>query len=349
MSLTGGLDGRMIMAWAPQGPGELPCYTFGSSYRDSADVRIAQRVARECHQPYQTIPVGDEFLRSFPALAEKTVYVTDGAMEVSGAAEMYVNRIARQIASVRLTGNYGLEILRSNVAFRPQTIFEHLLDPDFVQSTQQAASTYSEEARGNCRSFIAFKQVPWHHFGRFAVEQSQLTVRSPFLDNDLVALAFQAPADRETNRDASMRLIADGSPRLSEIPNDRGVTYSANKALNSFRQSKEEFLAKAEYAYDYGMPQWLVRLDRLLSPFRLERLFLGRQKFCHFRIWYRDRLASYVKEILLDPRSLSRPYLKRRAIEQMVTGHLRGTHNFTTEIHKLLSIELVHRLLLEQS
>ena len=48
MSLTGGLDGRMIMSWARAGHGALPCYTFNSSYRDCADVRIARKVAAVC-------------------------------------------------------------------------------------------------------------------------------------------------------------------------------------------------------------------------------------------------------------------------------------------------------------
>ena len=47
------------------------------------------------------------------------------------------------------------------------------------------------------------------------------------------------------------------------------------------------------------MPQWLARIDHVLSPFRLERLFLGRHKFCHFRVWYRDALSRYVREVLV--------------------------------------------------
>lgn len=347
MSLTGGLDGRMIMAWARRASGDLPCYTFNSCYRDCADVRIARRVARECDQPHQIIPVGEEFLRSFPALAEKTVYITDGAMDVSGAAELYVNHISRKIAPVRLTGNYGSEILRNNVAFRPNNISEYLFDSDFAPEIRRAPRTYLEEARGNRRSFIAFKQVPWHHFGRFAVEQSQLTVRSPFLDNKLVALAFRAPTRMETSVDLSLRLISDGSPQLARIPTDRGVRYSANDGLNRLRRTMAELLAKTEYGYDYGMPQWLAGIDHLLAPLKLERLFLGRQKFCHFRIWYRDRLAPYVKEILLDPRSLSRPYLNGRRVEQIVTEHLHGNRNYTSEITLLLTSELMHRQLFE--
>ena len=38
MSLTGGLDTRMIMAWQEAEPGSLPCYTFGGMFRECQDV-----------------------------------------------------------------------------------------------------------------------------------------------------------------------------------------------------------------------------------------------------------------------------------------------------------------------
>jgi asparagine synthase (glutamine-hydrolysing) len=95
------------------------------------------------------------------------------------------------------------------------------------------------------------------------------------------------------------------------------------------------------------MPQWLARIDHLFSPFQLERLFLGRHKFSHFRVWYRDVLAEYVREMLLDPRTLSRPYLQRNSLEAIVRGHLQGGRNHTSEIHKVLTLELIHRLFLD--
>jgi asparagine synthase (glutamine-hydrolysing) len=346
MSLTGGLDGRMIMAWARPTPGELPCYTFNGSYRDCADVRIARKVAAACGQPHQTISVGDEFLAQFPRLAEQTVRISDGAMDVSGAAELYANRIARQIAPVRLTGNYGSEILRRHVAFRPGALSSQIFSPDFAPSLAAAAYSYSEEAGGNRLSFIAFKQVPWHHYARFAVERAQLTLRSPFLDNDLVALAFQAPPEVAASLAPVLRLIVEGNPALGSIPTDRGITYPADRVTNRVHRSIQEFLAKAEYAYDYGMPNWLAPIDKLFSPFRFERLFLGRQKFCHFRSWYRHQLAGYLKEVLLDPRSRSRFYGNGQALEPLVNAHIKGVRNHTVEIHKLLSIELLHRTLL---
>jgi asparagine synthase (glutamine-hydrolysing) len=95
------------------------------------------------------------------------------------------------------------------------------------------------------------------------------------------------------------------------------------------------------------MPQWIARTDHFLKAFQLERLFLGRHKVFHFRVWYRDRLANYVREILLDPKTLARPYLERVGVESVVKGHLKGNENYTYEIHKLLTLELIHRLFLD--
>jgi asparagine synthase (glutamine-hydrolysing) len=348
MSLTGGLDGRMIMAWANPASGALPCYTFGGAYRACADVKIARRTAMLCGQSHQTIVVGADFLANFPSLAEKAVFISDGAMDVTGAVELYANRIARQIAPIRLTGNYGSEILRGSVAFRPVKWTETLLEPEFAQSVRTAGATYQAERNGHPLSFIAFKQVPWHHYARFAVEQSQLTLRSPYLDNDLVALMYRAPSELLSSKELSLRLIHEGNPLLATIPTDRGLVYREAPIVGKVRELCAEFTVKAEYGYDYGMPQRLAGLDHLLAPLHLERMFLGRHKFYHFRVWYRDQLSQYLKEILLDLRARHRPYLQGQVLVHMVNAHTKGWQNWTKEIHRVLSLELLQRQLIER-
>jgi len=122
------------------------------------------------------------------------------------------------------------------------------------------------------------------------------------------------------------------------------VGGASGSILSAISHGFQEFTFKAEYAYDYGMPQWVAKADHLLSPLHLERLFLGRHKFLHYRVWYRDVLAQYVREMLLDPLTLSRPYLERKSLETIVSGHLRGDRNYTTAIHKMLTLELLQRL-----
>jgi asparagine synthase (glutamine-hydrolysing) len=353
ISLTGGLDTRMIMAWWKAPPQSMPCYTFGGPLRECEDVILARRVARICDQPYQVIPIGEDFLTRFAHFAERTVYLSDGCAGVNRSADLYANALAAQIAPVRMTGNYGSEVLRRIRAFKPSEPTSRVYTPEFLSQVGAAKETYGRLIEGHAVSFTAFRQAPWYQHALLSVEQTQLTLRSPFLDNDLVRTAFRAPSSAiaksdlfEDNQDCT-RLVADGNTALRALRTDRGLGGPPGSWSTPIARSLLEFTFRAEYAYDYGMPQWLARVDHAFSRLRLERLFLGRHKFCHFRIWYRDKLANYIREILFDPRTLSRPYLQRDVVESMVRHHLKGDRNYTSEIHGLLTLELQHRLFID--
>jgi asparagine synthase (glutamine-hydrolysing) len=347
MSLTGGLDTRMIMAWQNSDPGSLPCYTFGSMLRENQDVRVARRVANACSQPFQTIVAGEEFLKRFAHYAERAVYLTDGCVEVNRAPDLYINEKARQIAPVRMTGNYGGEVLRRVRTFKPVEPSAGLFDLEFLGYVGQAKETYGEVAPGNPVSFAAFKQMPWNHYGVMMLEETQLSMRSPYLDNELVRTAIRAPEAALATDDVCLRLIAHGNKKLLKIPTDRGLAGNRGRLAGAVSRALLEFSFKAEYAYDMGMPQWMAKIDHALSDLQFERHFLGRHKVFHFRVWYRDVLAGYVREMLLDSRSLSRPYIDRKGVEEVVRGHLKGERNYTNEIHKVLTLELLHRIFLD--
>jgi asparagine synthase (glutamine-hydrolysing) len=348
MSLTGGLDTRMVMAWQQSSPKTLPCYTYGGSYRDCRDVVVARQVARVCQQSHQVISVGSDFLSRFPHYAERAMYMTDGCVDVTRGTDLYLSERAREIAPVRLTGLYGDEVLRPQLrAFKPGDPAPEPFSPSFLSSVRAARETYTEIVKGHPTSFAVFRQAPWHHYGILSLEQTQLTVRTPFLDNDFVRTVYRAPQSATTNNDLRVGLIGDGSKVLQGIKTDRGFAGNSGPVWAWASRTLLEFTFKAEYAYDYGMPQWLARLDHFFSPLHLERLFLGRHKLYHYRVWYRESLAKYVQEMLLDSRTLARPYLERRGVEAIVRGHLKGNHNYTTEIHRLLSLELLHRLFMD--
>ena len=346
LSLTGGVDSRMILAWAPRPPGTLPCYTWGGTYRDCADVKIARRTAKLCQQPHNTILVGAEFLSQFHDLAERTVYISDGTMDVTGAVDLYVQRLARQIAPVRVSGVCGGEILRRLVMFKPDPPQQGIFDSELERSFQRAAATYASELQGHRLSFTSFKQAPWYMASKFAVERSQVLYRTPYFDNDLVALAYQTPAKLLHNGPA-LRLIADGNPALGKIGTDRGIAFGSLPGITRILHWYREFTFKAEYAYDYRMPQWLARLDHAFAPLHLERLFLGRHKFHHFRVWYRDKLSQWLMEVLLDSSARSRPYLRVNSLEKILKAHIKGHRNYAFELHKILTLEFIQKKLID--
>jgi asparagine synthase (glutamine-hydrolysing) len=53
--------------------------------------------------------------------------------------------------------------------------------------------------------------------------------------------------------------------------------------------------------------------------------------------------------MLLDSRTLKRPYLNPAAVEAVVHCHVTGQKNYTSEIHQLLTLELMHRQFLDSS
>jgi asparagine synthase (glutamine-hydrolysing) len=292
--------------------------------------------------------VGDDFLANFVELAERAVHISDGTMDVTGAIDLYVQRAAREIAPVRISGVYGGEILRRLVMFGPDLPDKDFFDDELVRSFNEAAETYSSEKQGDRLSFTAFKQAPWYMTGKFALERSQLTLRSPYFDNDLVALSYQTPKELLNNQPA-LQLIAEGNIQLGKMGTDRALKSKTIPGLTSILHGYQEFTFKAEYAYDYRMPQWLARLDHRFAWLHLEKLFVGRHKFYNFRMWYRDELASRLKEILLDPASRCRSYLRPGALERILEDHSSGRRNYALEIHKILTLEFIQRKLIEQN
>ena len=207
-----------------------------------------------CGQSHQVIGVGNEFLGKFPHYAERAVYLTDGCVDASRAPDVYLNEKARAIAPVRMTGNYGGEVLRGVRTFKPEGRMAGLFQREFALQFVKAQETYARVVQGHPVSVAVFKQNPWNHYGILAVEESRLSLRSPFLDNDLVQTVFRAPDSAFTSNDDSLRLIADGKRGLLRIPTDRGLAGERGLLSEAAHRGILEFLFKAEYAYDMGMP-----------------------------------------------------------------------------------------------
>jgi asparagine synthase (glutamine-hydrolysing) len=347
MSLTAGLDTRLLMACLPCEPGSLPCFTFGGPSRETLDIKRAREVAQVCRQPHQVIRLQEDFFRGFPELAADTIRISDGALDVCCSHDLYFNRLARGIAPIRMTGKFGSEIVRDRSMFKPSPLRHELVSHELREYITGAVGQLDEVRRGHPLTMSAFKELPWNEHGKLSIEQSQLTLRTPYMDNELVRLFYQAPAEVRSGNQAQLRLIQRRSPALAKILTNRGTAGSSNGFVSRCSQLYYYSLLKADYMYLYAMPSWMTRLTSR-GPFAaLERLFLGHQKFEHYRLWLRKELAPFVKEVLLDSRTLGRSFFNRRFIEQIVIGHTVRGDNYFYEINKALTLELICRQLFE--
>jgi asparagine synthase (glutamine-hydrolysing) len=345
ISATGGLDTRMIMACLPALTTAPICYTFAGIDGETLDVRIAARLAAECGFEHRTLRLGQDFLSDYATFVDRTVYATDGSCGATGAHEIYLSAHARRLAPVRLTGNYGSEVMRSMSTFRRLGLWPELIEPDFRARVDAAHAVRKMEEPSV--AFAAFREIPWSLFGILAAEKSQLTVRTPFLDNELVALTHRAPVSVRTSSASATDLVAAANPRLASIPTDRAVVAGGRGPGYALKRLIAEVTFKLDYMHKEAPLPGTTKLFHALAALdRAGRLgLLGRHKWLPYRLWFQKEVAPYVTAVLCDSETHRLPFWDRRALATMAREHVSGQRNYVREINAVLTLDAVDRLL----
>jgi asparagine synthase (glutamine-hydrolysing) len=340
ISLTGGLDTRMIMACRPESSERPICYTFAGPKEDTMDVRLATEIAKICGLEHHVLRIGPDFFSNFAAYADRTVYATDGCFGILGAHEIYFHEQARRLAPIRLTGNYGSEILRGMSTFKPTRLARELFNPEFGR----LVDSVSRQPSCHPVTMAAFEEIPWNLFGNLMAGRSQVTFRTPYLDNEIVALAFRAPESMRTSPLPATRLIRASLPALGRIPTDRGV-LGENRGLSvAWRRFCAALTFKLDYLHHEGWPAPLALLDRV--PWIGTA---GGHKFLPYRWWFRRELAGYLNDALADGRIADVPFWSPAFIRSLAQHHTRGNKNYVREINVVLTLGALQRLFFQDN
>jgi asparagine synthase (glutamine-hydrolysing) len=347
ISLTGGLDTRLIVAAAPD-IRAFPAYTFAGN-RDTFDVRQSRRVAEKAGLNYEVIRLGTDFFDQFPRLAEETIYISDGTFGVGGAHNLYLNRLARKVAPVRLTGLFGSEVVRQGRIFSPATRVNALFDDGFLSTIPPAEGRAITHRQGHPLTAALFRDIPWRGHGSMSIERSQVTLRSPFTDNDLTQLMYAIPGVARQSARVQQRLIENRSREIARILSNRGLASGRNPLALWVVQTALQVLFKADYWYFFDTPGWMLKSEPAIRLLKLPQLLLGYHKFEHYRVWYRDNLSDYLVDTLLDQRTLERPFFSRSGLRKAVDNHIAGKGNHRIELDVALSLELTMRTMIERN
>ena len=355
LGLTGGLDTRAIIACRNPKPEELPCYTFTGSYKDILDAKIAPRVADICGQKHTKIVLDDNrLINEYPSWVERVTYISDGLEGTDKADVLYFNSMAREIAPVRMTGKYGSQVLKGIFGFKPRPPSSEIISPDFMEYLDLAKKTEAEFMNIRPLTFLLQGAIPWWWNSFLTLETSQIEIRSPFLDNDFIKVLYQAPElEPDFGINFELSLIKKNKPELMKIPT---TGTHGGKGIWPFPQIRrtwilgEMLLDKAYNREDlpYNLTHAVAKLDKkIITPLHIDRLISGYAEFRRYRRWFRDELADYIRCVLLSEKTLSRPYWNRSGLTKAVNDHINGRGNYLREIRKVLQIELVHRVLIE--
>ena len=342
LSLTGGLDSRLVLACLDAAPQTVPCYTFGSMYQQTMDVRVASAIAARCEQSHQVLQLDKKFLSGIDAEFTRAVYTSDGYLGLPGSAELYLNRLARHVAPARVTGNWGGELMRGVRAYKFRAPKGDFLRPPIRELLPETAEAFAKTIVGHPLSYTLFHQMPHQGFGRYAIERSQVRMRAPFLANSVVKALYQSsPATRASM--AVVLKVLSRRPALIGVPTDTGRLGDGTAAVRQIRQVYRRVMVKAEYMTSHGAPDWMATLSAR-APF-LETAFLGRDKFQHFRHWTRNELSGFVRDTLRpdDTSSVWTSGFDMRRVAVMAEEHFAGRANYTEELDKVMTTVVLGR------
>jgi asparagine synthase (glutamine-hydrolysing) len=345
ISLTGGLDGRMLLACRAKTPTPPVCYTFAGQHGETLDARLANRVAKTCGFDHHTVRIQPDFFSDFATHADRTVYLTDGCFGVLGAHEIYLNRQARHLAPTRLTGVFGGEVLREVSTFKPLGLASELLRPDLRQSVNDCAAAFAKQ-RMNPVTFAAFQEIPLSIFGSLAACRSQVAFRTPYLDGDLISLAYRAPKALRSSPKAAVHLVKCVDPGLQAVPTDMGLLGRRSEIGRAFNTLFAKATFKVDYVCNDGMPHWLSRFDPVLDLLNSNVGVLGLHKYLRYRRWLRTDLARYLEHACSELGGQGLTFFDQNFLGIMPDSHIQGRRNCVAEINAALTLNAVQRLLL---
>jgi asparagine synthase (glutamine-hydrolysing) len=252
------------------------------------------------------------------------------------------------LAPVRLTGNYGSEVLRGVSTFKPRRLSPALFNPEFDNALRSAAASL---ANGSTHpvTFAAFHEIPWNLFGSLAAGRSQVGVRTPYLDNQIVALSYQAPESLRKSPAPGWQLVKANSVLLSRIPTDRRPSPDSSGLAAIARRFFSEATFKLDYVHNEGWPHWLSHYEAILGRAASGLKIIGLHKYLHYRSWFRGELADYVKDVISHARIQQAPFWNGCFLRKLASDHAEGRQNYVFEINAVLTLEAVERLLLRDA
>lgn len=357
VSLSGGYDSRTIMAAIDQRLHNVQTLTL--DVRGGADQMIAQQIAAATNglENHHFVENGDDFFVRWPDFVREMVWLSDGMFYDEACVMMSTLDLYRDLGVGVVLRGHGGELARMHEAYelrcnrhvracrtQPELIDQLFRQMNFAVGEDDLTRLFVPEVaarlRGAARTSLdeAFAGVDpaWHVADQvsclyvqqylprqcvpsMALLRSRVDVSMPLLDSEYVAAVLQlSPETRLTTR-VHRHLLARNNPALLRITNANNGAPAGAGELRQRVTRKALQLAKRYVGYD---------------PYR---------HYVDVPGWLRGPLRPFIRDTLLDERTLSRGLLKPDALRELVCAD-GPTGDFRPEVLLLLTfLEMWHR------
>ncbi|MEO0191001.1 MAG: hypothetical protein ABIL18_08465, partial [candidate division WOR-3 bacterium] len=226
LSLTGGFDGRTILAVLEKEPENFLCYSFGIP--GSLNISIPQKMCRENGINYLPIYLDDAYEKTYDEYATEAIYLSDCLSTFERANYPYTFKKLSHFSPIVITGIFGSELMRTfqNVAIG-YLVSENFVKINFIRDKKSVLASiikhikensyYNPALFDNCDEIVeyiyeeCFKKYEGlndnqrfylsllnegarkYFGGEVHMERFYATNRFPFLDDEFVEFVFKSP------------------------------------------------------------------------------------------------------------------------------------------------------------
>lgn len=369
LALSGGLDSRTLAGYFHRQGIPFTSSTFG--FPKNIDVAAAEQVARVVNAPHQFYHYQPQYIASH---ANEAVFLMDGMCRLGHLHFMFLAQQAPSHASRFLFSGYmgdvphglGLAPTRKfapdlrkvdsrsglvrfikdkHASFLPlhvhQRAFENFNIDRLHQDLENELSTVLDRAHSNNffhqAEYYRFTQREWRWITLDCVVSPRYfrkEVRVPFADSRLIDFLYSLPLSARYNQSMYIQSFCDAFPDLANIP---GSSTLAPVNAGDFSNR----LGTLKIYWQYGLKLLVDKASRGKMTMNVPWVTY------QYGDWLRKELQPWIKEIVFDPKTLSRSIIQKSFIEAAVNDHMAGRKDWAEFLFNLATFELWTRMFIE--
>lgn len=371
--LSGGVDSSVVVAaMAECSSGPVKTFSIGFPHKEFNETAFARSVAVRFGTEHEELIVEPNAVDLLPKLAW---HYDQPFADSSALPTYYVSRMARQHVTVALNGDGGDEWFGGYDRYRAllaHATYRALTTPGLRDLAERVTRWIPEGSRRQSlprqlRRFAHAARQPFHEFNLRLVTQRHF-------DEDerrrLYSGAFAATVAWGNADNCLLQLMLDGAEQVGPDPVEQALRADTLMylpdvllvkvdiaSMATSLEARSPLLDSAVVEFAASLPRsWKVTARENKKILKdayhgiLPHDVLYRRKMgfsLPISHWFRHDLYGYVREILLDTRSVGRGYFRREAVNTLIEDHRSGRRNHSSRLWSLLMLEHWHREILE--
>jgi asparagine synthase (glutamine-hydrolysing) len=375
--LSGGLDTSGVVAVMHKLNGApFKVFTAGFKEEEYSEINDAKILADYLGLEHHTVTV--KFDNDFPSLLEKLVWRHDAPFaDTSAIPSYYAAKLAKEYVDVVFTGDFPDQLIGGS-GHQAQALYRESHDPAWQRLLRNK----------KLNEFVA--RLPWRAGGStlldrtkrflyretFSIEEQRILLGMPV--PPLLKRCLYGPELLEVNEkydplDIARSLYQEAgdvglldkllyfdihsyAPDDLMVKVDRMTAAHGLTAISPFHDLElVEFMATVPTHLKIRGSERKYIMREALRPMLPEQTLNKKKQGFAMPIgeWLRRNLSDYVRDVLLDSRTLNRGYFNKKFMTRMVENFLAGKTDYASgseaTIISLITLELWHRVFIDRS